>query len=1227
MDSFRRIRPSSPSVSFANDNNAPISQKPLGAFPSSPQKISVADRHRSKNANANRTIGSNGLRPAISNVSSDDLSDPPSDKSSDESSIPFKKITPNRLPVDQNASSRIHPTEPQPNFKKRSFSRNSDGSSYEFSDVSSCETSDEPSRIQQTSESSLKRKNLGKNDSSKRLCVEGHHGIGKSPTMAQSSLDSVTLAKIHSEILNTFPERLTQLLECDRGQRSVQQARAKWNLPDEHRFMAAFFDCTWQAGKKFGAQVTTDTTDIVLQQALRAVRELEQKAGSHITTLLADPDLFHLRTLVASPDKFAPRANETARIFAQVADDIQQCSGYPIAADQMWRLCIDPQTIALLEKCGIDVSNPLLGYLFDSQPGYLYRMACGWQCVMQRVQSRQAPNAEFLIELNQACTGRDDDEMDVDEMEDAGGEVGLPQNSTGLETDDVEFGLLRGSNLSEAGEQELRKTAAALQPFNITLDLKDDGENTEYSRQFGQRFLTLVRKEANQHDLIKALQHWFSEYKKEIKMNGVDLALAEVKLARRLDQTHAFADANVRSCHLLLNCYALMRGQPPFMFADPNILDGCADVELQTAREQAQAIRVTAVGSTSPLFGIEATGEMADKDMEGNNSLIGSARLPRRKARVEENFPFPLTEALKTRLRQSLTKVSREIKKTAVTVEYGGKGLMFFARQVMNQKDFTKLKTKQPGELWLYAASFPERNGGKSINVALLMYVEGGCITDIRIDTPVNREQIGIALRNPVQEAIANGESYDINYALSVYLSQSNPPDWINKLGEAAQNAGYSKKSMLKFVRDTVVKPGLGRKETGLPEGVLLYDYPSKEAANKVTLVARVENNQIQRVQLDNKAGRDKVIANAKRGDLSRMIANGELYDINPSLSSSLGREDPADWIKALRRAAQNARYPKKSMLEFVRDVVKPGLGREDAGLPEDALLYDYPSKEAANKVTLVARVENNQIQRVQLDNEAGRDKVIANTKPGDLSGMIANGEIYDINPSLRPSLGQEKPRGWVKALGEAAQNVGYSKKSMLEFIRKVVKPGLGREDAGLPAGVLLYDYPSKEAANKVTLVARVENNQIQRVQLDNEEGRDKVIANTKRREPRKMAATRKSYAIGKFLSNVLDQKQSITWVNDLLKKAQNAGYTGKSMLPFVQDIVKPGLGRADAGLPEGVLLYDYPSSEAANKVTLVALVVDNKIQSVQLNDKEGRDAVIAKVMPRELHSRPPHYT
>ncbi|RJF92380.1 Fic family protein [Noviherbaspirillum saxi] len=1033
-------------------------------------------------------------------------------------------------------------------------------------------------------------------------------GMGALHAVRPLGLNAADVERMRADIARTFPTRLEQLLECDRGRRRGYQARIKWNLPDEHRFMAALFDCTWQACGRLDILVTSDTTDALLQQTLQTAAALAQDApDGPVARLLADPDQSRLRALVAAPHRFAPRAADTAQIFAQVAHDIAQQSGHAIAAEAMWRLCIDPQIVAMLKERGIDSANPLLGYLFDSQPGYLHGMARGWQCVMQRVKSGEALDAQFLIALNQACTGRDgDNAAEMDDADDEVDEAALERASTGLDADDVEFGLLSGANLSEDGEVVLRETAAELEQHGIVLRIGEGREDAAFAIQFGQRFLTLAREAAEPAQLRAALQHWFAEYEKECNASGADPALADVRLARRLDQTHAFIDGNVRSCHLLLNGLALARGERPFMFADPNWLDGRADVELHQAHARALVDDAVVDSAPSPMSGIKETDGAVHGEVGAADPMPDGMRLPRRKARIEGDFPWPMTAGIRDRLSRDIERATKKIREMAARTTHSGRFLSF-ARQVIQAK-FETLEPGLPHGVRRYAASLPGRDGGAAVEVALLVYVEYGHIADIRVDTQTNRMRIG-AYRLPL---------------LHVALSNE-PHNWVRDMRIAATDAGYDPElKMGDFVR-TVVRQNAGRndEDTSLPDDVRLYDYrSSKDPGKVVTLVARVVDNEIQAVRLDDADGRLVVTGgNPRMGYVQKLIASGVVYKMSHSCSDTL-RQEHTVWLKKLRTAAHRAKYDAtKSMLDFARDVVRPNAGRDDSKkpLPPDVRLYDYPSS-ANPEVTLVARVVDHEIQMVRLDDAAGkgRSEVIAGKKRGDVQRAIAAGKAYEMSRYLSDTLCEKAAKPWVTDLWAAASSVkGPWWLNPTDVVRAVVRPDAGRDDDKnpLPFDVRLYDYPSS-ANPEITLAARVVDNKIRLVRLDDAAGKGRhEMAVDLSKDVQWLIASGVAYKMSRPCRNSL-RYEHIEWMIELRAATSKAGYDPESkMADFVSCVVKPGAGRDDSKnpLPFDVRLYDYPSS-ANPEVTLAARVVDHEIQMVRLDDAagKGRSVVIA---------------
>ena len=104
-----------------------------------------------------------------------------------------------------------------------------------------------------------------------------------------------------------------------------------------------------------------------------------------------------LKTLFTDSRNFEPRARETLHTLYVDFDDLPGLKD--IAPDQRWRLVVDRQKIDMLEKHGIDTSNPLLCFLFDQERAYAHGLVNDWKFIAQSLAEGRELDVALIEEL------------------------------------------------------------------------------------------------------------------------------------------------------------------------------------------------------------------------------------------------------------------------------------------------------------------------------------------------------------------------------------------------------------------------------------------------------------------------------------------------------------------------------------------------------------------------------------------------------------------------------------------------------------------------------------------------------------------------------------------------------------------------------------------------------------------------------------------------------------
>jgi hypothetical protein len=399
-----------------------------------------------------------------------------------------------------------------------------------------------------------------------------------------------------------FPKHFERLLD------SNYTDIDNWVLPNHHRFMAALCQSVQEVCIQQGIDtISTDhvNIDLLFQDALQTIAAMaaEEEADSPLNQFLQDQDHVAYRDMLEEPKQFEMRAAETEKIFNGVAEKLKRLvPGLEIEGNDMWKLCVDPQVIKLLEQKNIRADAPLIGrFLFEGEKNFLYNMARSWEFIVDAALEKRPFTLQFHAELNALCTSQTLAE-DADMFP-------LP--------DTREFLLLKGHTLSEKGKEMLEQTVASLREHGLDAMLN---ENLFGKLECHELKLTL----RNEKD-VKALQKWMEACVKDHQehsqhLQGDALALQDIKLAIKLNQAHFYWDGNIRTNQQLLNFLRLCRGEKPFMFAEPNVLDGHTPQELLAKREDALVGRIK-IPASSVKTSMQA--RLLTQEKQGKAMLVG----------------------------------------------------------------------------------------------------------------------------------------------------------------------------------------------------------------------------------------------------------------------------------------------------------------------------------------------------------------------------------------------------------------------------------------------------------------------------------------------------------------------------------------------------------------------------------------------------------------------------
>lgn len=279
----------------------------------------------------------------------------------------------------------------------------------------------------------------------------------------------------------------------------------------------------------------------------------------------------YAKTAERALQNFRPRMGETALLWDELASSIP---GASVAARQLWRLCIDPLKLELMQAKGLQIDgNPYIGHLFDSEPSYLYNMSRAWLAAMRELD--EALDLSLILRLHALCSG-------------AGGSApaSLPAASGAW----AQFVMLPGETVSTAGEDELAQfiCATAVEPpdadaLHFSLSEKQLSGGAEVK--------IFKRAEATPATLASLMARWISSYHAALATADTPSAQvdAAIDLCQKLQRLRPFPTGNCRTFGiLLLNRLLVQLGQPLTMLDNPNKLDGFSRKEILALVRQGQ---------------------------------------------------------------------------------------------------------------------------------------------------------------------------------------------------------------------------------------------------------------------------------------------------------------------------------------------------------------------------------------------------------------------------------------------------------------------------------------------------------------------------------------------------------------------------------------------------------------------------------------------------------------
>lgn len=281
-----------------------------------------------------------------------------------------------------------------------------------------------------------------------------------------------------------------------------------------------------------------------------------------------------------------------------------------IAPEHRWRMCIDPKRLLFVEHYINHAStNPLLPFIFDSEPSYLHGMLKAWSVSMKHLS--HPLDSQLLSILHSACepiSGTTDD---------------------GFHEKSVAFMVKMGENMSVAGKAELldfaRELRNYLPGYGVVANLAThpqfirflgqsprDGHEALWRAAEPDQAGVVIRPPISSPALKMVIARLLQRYEKNIHDTPDDKLHHIVRLCQQLERLHPFGDGNCRTFGILLINNLLTRnGLPLTMMEDPNFLDAYSLAECVAKVREGQAhvrqwarsrpVDVRRVGVKTPL--------------------------------------------------------------------------------------------------------------------------------------------------------------------------------------------------------------------------------------------------------------------------------------------------------------------------------------------------------------------------------------------------------------------------------------------------------------------------------------------------------------------------------------------------------------------------------------------------------------------------------------------------
>lgn len=420
-----------------------------------------------------------------------------------------------------------------------------------------------------------------------------HHPI----SLAINSLPMANIigSQVGAHSIDDLMQRVSQRLDMDMEKTFValaQKVDASPHIRTENKCMVATLQAVNGALQEAGMHlVSHQTLPAEIEELIKRTAALTLDRLADRKRSFAPDDQNDINRLIASaprpnfnPARMALHLHEIEPLQRRLSDDPMSPFAH-VEAHQRWRMCLDPSKVHYVETHVQGAKdNPLLPFMFDSDPSYLHGLLNGWHTAMSNLSG--SLDMDFVFKLHRACY----------------------QSTWPFERIPftVNFRLDEGFNMTPEGAKQLKAFAKTLrQTIPEYAVIKDEETYQAFLKARMANPAAQPDDNFTKHALLlkpgvsfavvrKEIKAFITKYNNQVK-NNPDATRPQrltrvIELCQKLEQLHPFPDANARTFGILLLNHLLVRENLQLtMLDDPNILDGWSTAEIAQALETGQA--------------------------------------------------------------------------------------------------------------------------------------------------------------------------------------------------------------------------------------------------------------------------------------------------------------------------------------------------------------------------------------------------------------------------------------------------------------------------------------------------------------------------------------------------------------------------------------------------------------------------------------------------------------